>query len=319
MTSQAIDISDNHSGRGLSPFIQLSQNKLAKSILRWSFILVIFAYLTSKLSAIGWTNILQSLPTSPLFYLLSIVFVSLPVVAETIAFRLAAENESSPPLKTFIRKHVINKAVINYAGEGYFVMQLAKLKGLNLSRATIIVKNLNLARTFVANFWILFLVLVTVIFGNSSLLQKMIDISPTLAGMVGLLSLGVCLGGLVFYKKLTRLEFGIAGKIAAIYFIRSCIAGCILIAQWSLILPGTALSVWALFLIVYFITKKSPVAGDLVFVSVALALPGLGGDSAAVAAMLLTMTISLQVIYSLGFMLTTEIPKLEKTCKTVPD
>jgi len=64
---------------------------------------------------------------------------------------------------------------------------------------------------------------------------------------------------------------------------RSCIAGCILIAQWSLI-----------------------------------ALPGLGGDSAAVAAMLLTMTISLQVIYSLGFMLTTEIPKLEKTCKTVP-
>jgi len=162
--------------------------------------------------------------------------VSLPVVAETIAFRLAAENESSPPLKTFIRKHVINKAVINYAGEGYFVMQLAKLKGLNLSRATIIVKNLNLARTFVANFWILFLVLVTVIFGNSSLLQKMIDISPALAGMVGLLSLGVCLGGLVFYKKLTRLEFGIAGKIAAIYFIRSCIAGCILIAQWSLII-----------------------------------------------------------------------------------
>jgi len=80
-------------------------------------------------------------------------------------------NDCVSPLKTFIRKHVINKAVINYAGEGYFVMQLAKLKGLNLSRATIIVKNLNLARTFVANFWILFLVLATVIFGNSSLLQ----------------------------------------------------------------------------------------------------------------------------------------------------
>ena len=318
MTSQAIDIFDNHLGRGQSRFIQLSQNKLAKSILRYGFILVIFAYLTSKLSAIGWTNILQSLPSSPLFYVLSIAFVSLPVIAETLAFRLAAATETSPSLKTFIRKHVINKAVMNYAGEGYFVLQVSQLKGLNLSRAAIIIKDLNLARTFVANFWILFLILATVIFGNSSLLQKMIDISPVLAGLVGLLSLGVCLSGLVFFKKLTRLEFRIASKIAAIYFFRSCLAGCILIAQWSLILPGTALSVWALFLIVYFITKKSPVAGDLVFVSVAIALPGLGGDSAAVAAMLLTMTISLQVIYSLGFMLTTEIPKSEETRNIVP-
>jgi len=254
-------------------------------------------------------NIFQSLPTSPVFYILSIVFVSLPIIAEKMAFRLAAKSESSPPLRVFIRKHVINKAVMNYAGEGYFVMQLSNLKGLTLSRAAIIVKNLNLARTFVANFWILFLVLATIMFGNASLLQKMIQVSPVLALLVGMLSLGICLGGIIFFQKLTRLEFGLAGKIASIYFIRSCLAACVLIVQWSLILPGTALSVWALFLIVYFITKKSPVAGDFVFVSIALTLPGLGGDTAAIAAMLLTMTVTFQLVYSLGFVLTTEIPK----------
>ena len=63
MTSQAIDISDNHSGRGLSPFIQLSQNKLAKSILRWSFILIIFRL--SYLEVIGhWLDEYFTIPSN---------------------------------------------------------------------------------------------------------------------------------------------------------------------------------------------------------------------------------------------------------------
>ena len=111
---------------------------------------------------------------------------------------------------------------MNYAGEGYFVAQLSNLKGLTLSSAAIIVKNLNLARTFVANFWILFLVFATILFGNSNILQKMIEVSPLLALLVGVLSLGICLGAVMFYRKLTRLEFSVAGKIAAVYFIRSC-------------------------------------------------------------------------------------------------
>jgi len=88
---------------------------------------------------------------------------------------MAANTQSTLPLRIFIRKHVINKAVMNYAGEGYFVLQLSKLKELNLSRAAIIVKDLNLARTFIANFWILFLIVTAVMFGSSNTLQHMIQ------------------------------------------------------------------------------------------------------------------------------------------------
>ena len=293
----------------LSPLLRLRKNKAVKSFLPKILVLIICIYLGFKLSAIGWTEIFQSLPTSPAFYLLSIVFVFLPIIAERIVFKSASKTKSSPPLRLFIRKHVINKAVMNYAGEGYFITQLSHLKGLTLSSAAIIVKNLNLARTFVANFWILFLVFATILFGNSNILQKMIEVSPLLALLVGVLSLGICLGAIMFYRKLTRLKFSVAGKIAAVYFIRSCLAACVLVAQWSLVLPGTPLSVWYVFLIIYYITKKSPVAGDLVFVSVALTLPGLGSDSAAIAALLLTMTATLQLIYSLGFVLTIKLSK----------
>jgi len=91
------------------------------------------------------------------------------------------------------------------------------------------------------------------------------------------------------------------------YLIRSFLAACILIAQWSIVLPEVSLAVWSLFLVVFFIARKSPVGGDLVFVSVALTLPGLTDESAAVAAMLLMNAAVLQIIYSLGFIFTSEI------------
>lgn len=308
-----IDASIKDDPSSLLPKLKLlGGNGLAKSVLRWTVLVGIFAYLFSKLSAIGWTNIIQSLPSSPVFYLLSVAFVFLPIVTERTAFQIATRTKSAPPLKIFIRKHVINKAVMNYAGEGYFIQQLSNLPGQDLRSAAIIVKNLAIVRTFVANFWVILLVFAAVILGNTGILLQIFLVSPVLIGVTSAICIGICFGALLFFRKLTRLDVGVAGKIGSIYLMRSFLAGCILIAQWSLVLPGTSLAVWFLFLLVFFVAKKSPIGGDLVFVSVALTLPGLNGDSAAIAAMLLTTAAVVQIIYSLGFAMTSDllIPKI---------
>lgn len=144
------------------------------------------------------------------------------------------------------------------------------------------------------------------------------SVSPALIITVGLISFGACLGGLVFFRKLTQLDFGRAGKVASIYLIHSALAACLLIAQWHLILPETSLSVWGLFLVVYTLTKKSPVGGPLVFVSVAITLPGLGADNAAIAAMLLTTTAVVQIFYSLGFVLTSDFTHRKTKTQPLP-
>jgi len=290
----------------------VSKNKVLSSIVRSLVLFAICTYLILKLSAIGWTNIVQFLPSSPLFYLLSIVFVSLPILAEKIAFHMARPahsigGQSSPSLKIFARKHVINKAVMNYAGEGYFIHELSKLEGLSFKSAAIIVKNLTLIRTFSANFWVIVLVLATLILGNSNVLNNIMETSPHLVIAVAVTAIGACLAGIVFFRKLTRLKLGVASKIAAVYLLRSVIAAGVLIAQWILILPGIPLAIWGLFLMVFFIAKKSPIGGELVFISVALTLPGFEGDNAAVAAMLLTMAAVVQMLYSLGFVLTSNV------------
>jgi len=240
----------------------------------------IFIYLAYKLSTIGWTNIFKSLPTSPLFYALTIVFVSLPIITERIVFGIATDTKFVPPFKMFIRKHVINKAVMNYAGEGYFVKRLSDFEAFDLRSAAI--------------------------FGNANVFHKMTLVSPVLVVAVSVICIGVCVGAVIFFQRLTRLEWGVAGKMCSLYLFRSFLAACVLIMQWSIVIPGTALSVWLLFLTVFFISKKSPIGGDLVFVSVALTLPGLEDQSAAVAAMLLMNAAILQLLYSLGFVFTSE-------------
>ena len=291
--------------------------KQAKPWLRIALTLSIAAYLIYKLSAIGWGQILQSLPTAPGFYLLAIAFVSLPILTERFVFPMAAKASAVPRLKIFIRRHTLNKAVMNYAGEGYFLNHIAKPPTVSLIEAAVIVKNLALARTFAANFWILLLVLSAITFGRSDVLSKIITISPDLAIAVSLLSLGFCLGSVVFFKKLTRLDFSVAVKIASLYLLRSFLAACILVSQWAIALPGTALSVWFLFLIIFFIAKKSPVGGDLVFVSIALTLPGLTGDSAAIAAMLVANAVVLQIIYSIGFVSTSDLRIQKKSGQSI--
>ena len=269
--------------------------------------LILFGYLSFKLTSIGWLNIIQSLPSSPIFYLLSVAFVFLPIVAEKLVFHIAAKTKSSPPLKVFIRKHVINKAIMNYAGEGYFIQQLSNLKDFSFSSAAIFVKDLTLIRTFAANFWVFILVLFTVILGNPNVLHKLILASPVMVAIIGTTTIVICIASVVFFRKLTRLEFSLAGRSAAVYIIRSFLAACILIAQWNLVSPGTSLGVWFLFLVIFYLAKKSPIAGDLVFISIAMTLPGLSSGSAEIVAMLLTMAVVLQVIYSLGFLITSEL------------
>jgi len=52
-----------------------NHKKIVKTVLRGAVFLGIVLYLVTKLSSIGWANIIQSLPSSPVFYLLSVAFV----------------------------------------------------------------------------------------------------------------------------------------------------------------------------------------------------------------------------------------------------
>jgi len=133
---------------------------------------------------------------------------------------------------------------------------------------------------------------------------------------VSVFSLSVVGGAILLFRKLTQLKVRVAATVAGIYLARSFIVGGILILQWSLAIPGAELATWFIFLLVFSLTKKSPIGGELVFSSVIVSLPGLAGDTAAVAAMLIAIAAVTQLIYFIGFLATLETGFKRK--KTTP-
>jgi hypothetical protein len=293
-------------GAALSGARRVSEDLPLKAIIRAFLFVGITSYLLYQLSNIGWNEIWGALPTSPLFYALSLGFVLAPVVAEVFAYQTISERPAMHHARLFLRKHVLNKAVMNFSGDAYFVQKLSQQQGMNLRRAAIILKDMTIIRAFVANSWIVLLAAAAIALGKSDVLQNIAIVSPALVMAVSVFCLSVIGTGLILFRKLTRLKLTTAAKVAAIYVARSCVVGSILVTQWSLAIPGNAVAIWFVFLIVFYITKKSPVGGELVFASVVVSLPGLGGDTAAVAAMLIAIAAVAQILYVVGFIATFE-------------
>ena len=268
--------------------------------------MAIVSYLTYQLSKIGWADIFHALPTSPLFYALSIGFVLVPVLAEILSFQTITGKKTSKLGKVFLRKHIFNKAVMNFSGDAFLVQRLSKYQDLNLRRAAIILKDMTLIRAFSANLWIISLVVAAILSGNSSLLERFTAISPGFVTLTALLCMSFCAGAVLLFRKLTRLSSTTALKVSAIYLTRAAIVSGILMAQWSLASPGTSMGAWFIFLIVFSLTKKSPVGGELLFASIVVSLPGLGADNAAIAAMLIAIAGVTQFIYVAGYLLSYE-------------
>lgn len=290
-----------------------------KTVTKWAIFAAIISYLVFKMSKIGWSEILTEIPTPPLFYALSIGFVIAPVVAEMLSFQTITRQKAWPLTRVFLRKHVMNKAVINFSGDAYFAQRLTQQSDMNLRQVAILLKDMTLIRAFVTNVWIVGLALAAILFGQFDVLRTMALASPVLVVSMSLFSLTVIGGGLFWFHKLTRLKWGVAAKVASVYFARSFVIGTILVSQWSLAIPGQDIATWFVFLIIFYIAKKSPIGGELLFASIIVTLPGIGGDSAAVAAMLIAIAAVTQLFYFAAFLLTfdAERSKLIKTRKKI--
>ena len=167
-------------------------------------------------------------------------------------------------------------------------------------------RDMTLLRAFSANFWIVLLGISAVIFGNWDVLRNIATTSPGIVIAVTAFCVTFCGGAVLLFRKLTRLDSTTALKVVGIYLFRALVVAMILVTQWSFAIPGNEIATWFIFLIVFMLSKKSPVGGELLFASIIVSLPSLSGDSAAIAAMLIAIAAVTQVIYLLGFLMTIE-------------
>ncbi len=286
------------------------KNPIVCKSLYFGIMTTVFLLIFQKLSLIGWENIYMACPSSPLFYMLAIALFLIPITADIISCRLIIGCKVPDFVRVFTRKHAYNEAIFSYMGEAYLIKVIGKLPNFDLRRAAITIKDQSLIRTFVSNAWLIVLVVLAVLMGQSDALMGYTSTSPKNVGGAALLCVGLCALMIIFFRKLTRLSMRTAIGIAGVYGLKAIMILAVQISQWNIAMPGTEVSIWLLFAVFFALSKKSPFSGELVFVSVILTIPGLGVNEANVAAMLIMATAINQFILLTMFILTSNFTGL---------
>jgi len=279
-------------------------------------LIAVAVYLGLRLTRFGWGDILAALPTSPWFYILSIVIFIVPPFFEGQSYRLITGHAVPGGLRVLNRKRVYNEAVISYAGEAYLCDKLAAITTYNHRKALIAIKDNNLVSALISNTWTIVLVAIVLLFGRADVLLKIWNLAPLLVGLFAFICLGLYGFTFVFFKKITSLPLAKLLQIGLLHCGKILAISTLQVAQWASAMPRETIQTWLLLLTVQILVKRIPGLpnADFIFLGVGLSLVGFAhGAAADVTAMLVAATAMTQIVYLAVFILTSETGGRTKT------
>src|ERR1700733_804681 len=81
---------------------------------------ILLAYLTYRLTQIGWAQVWQARPRSWLYYLVLAASFFVQPAADLLVYRNLWRISGRPRLSILLRKRLLNSAVLDYSGDAYF-------------------------------------------------------------------------------------------------------------------------------------------------------------------------------------------------------
>ncbi len=254
--------------------------------------LLMIGLLVVQVRAIGWATIARVWPSSPWFYALFTASYIGPILTEIVIYhRLWHVGLSSAPF--FLRKRVMNEALLGYSGEAYAVWW-AKAHATGPYTPLQVVKDVNILSGIVSNLGTLALCAVTLLLADGVKLASAASTSrgPALLGAMAFL-LAVTFF-LLLRPKLFSLPKRTRAFIAAMHALRLVTGVMMMMALWSIALPGHGLALWLTLAAWRNFIARLPFVPqkDLLFVNLAiLALGHSGRDVAAILALVSAMTL----------------------------
>lgn len=240
------------------------------------FFVAMTAVLLLQLRAIGWAEVLRSLPANPWFYILFFVnFMVLPV-SELPIFRLLLGRAIPGALPVMIRKRIVNAVLVDYSGDLYLYGWAKSRLGIDSRTLLLAVKDnailSSLAGAVVAGGFI-----VTFIArAPTGRIASWLDSSW------GLMLAAVLCGSLVlplllrFRHAILSVSGRVAGQVFGIHVGRTIVNLTIQVVQWVIVLPGEHWTTWLSFLTAQLVIARLPFIPnrDLLFMAAGLEMSG---------------------------------------------
>ncbi len=271
-----------------------------------------------QLWQIGWTEVFQSLPAHPLFYILFLVmYLTLPL-AELLIYRGLWKLPRFSLFRAFITKRVYNEEVVGYSGEVYLSVWATQQTGKPAAEIARNVRDANILSA--ANSYFMMLILLGLLL-TFEVIPATVILPETTAGIwlaVGLITLILLFLGIRFRHYYFQLPLPEALRIISIYAVRFALQHSLLVWQWSVVIPGTDLSVWLTYLALIIVINRLPFvpSKDLVFVWAGIGLSQFLDVSAAGVAALLLVSSALNKLMNTGLYLLIEAKKKKQDSGT---
>ncbi len=215
-------------------------------------------YLTRKVAAIGWQDVMSALPTTPWFYLCLLGMYFAHPIGEWLVYRTLWGAPVARRLDVFLRMRVYNAAVMSYSGEAY--LGLWANKNLDLRKRSILakIKDSQILSALSSNSLTIALVVLLFMSGKLGIFTGADPSYPTYVAVA--LGLGLVLIPLViwFRKQILSLEPAVARRVFMIHFSRLAIVVGLQVASWSVVLPDVPMNIWLVFLTGQYVLTRIP-------------------------------------------------------------
>jgi hypothetical protein len=262
---------------------------------------ILLAYLTYRLTQIGWAQVWQARPRSWLYYLVLAASFFVQPAADLLVYRNLWRISGRPRLSILLRKRLLNSAVLDYSGDAYFFGWAAGRLALPRAAIAHSIKDSSILSAGAGLVTVWLMLLAVVLSGEVRLPIPPSALLWLCLGMT-LLPLPLCVVLVAARRKVTTLSFAQLGSTFAIHLSRSLLSQGLQFALWLLSGALTSSSLCLDFVVLRLLVSRLPfVPGkDLVFVGAGLAAAQLlDASPPAVAAALMTM-ITGELLLNLG-------------------
>ena len=228
--------------------------KLAQALI----ILGVFYYLTIKVTAIGWQDVVNALPTSPWFYIFVVSMYFAYPLGEWMVYRLLWGEPADKRFDVFVRMRIYNAAVMSYSGEAYLGIWAHRQIGGRKRDIAGKIKDSQILSALSSNS--LTIVLLALLF-TSGRLGIFTGADPSYPTYVAIaLGLSLFLIPLVvwFRKQILSLDSALTRKVFLIHFTRLATVVALQVGSWAVVLPNVPMDIWLVFLTGQYVLTRIP-------------------------------------------------------------
>ncbi len=263
----------------------------AVSLLQYALLAAVVAYLFFRLRAVGWGEVVASLPASPWFYVFFLLrFLALPI-SEIAIYEMIWDLPLARHFPAFVRKRVYNFAVMGYSGEAFLTLWARRTLPLSATTILVGVKDNNLLSALASNMTTV--IIIATVSASGVLGASLVALPPgaaTLFAATFTVALMLSAGVILFRSRLISLPETKIRALVGVHALRVAIILTLHAAMYASALPGASVFAWLMFIALQLVLSRLPFIPnqDLVYLGAALSLsPIVGATDAAVAGMLI--------------------------------